>query len=59
MRNQPVGDTGVMVFTGSPDEEYGKIVKGLNTRAGIILVAGALHRTDIPYRKKKDGIQIL
>ena len=31
-----------MVLTGLPDEEYGKIVKGLNTRAGIILVAGAL-----------------
>ena len=39
---QPVGDTGWMVLTGLPDEEYGKIVKGLNTRAGIILVAGAL-----------------
>ena len=39
---QPVGDTGWMVLTGLPDEEHGKIVKGLNTRAGIILVAGAL-----------------
>ena len=39
---QPVGDTGWMVLTGLPDEEYGKIVKGLNARAGIILVAGAL-----------------
>ncbi len=39
---QPVGDTGWMVLTGLPDEEHGKIVKGLNTRAGIIIVAGAL-----------------
>lgn len=46
---QPVGNTGWMVLTGLPDEEHGKIVKGLNTRAAIILVAGALAIAVIIY----------
>ena len=53
---QPVGDTGWMVLTGLPDEEYGKIVKGLNTRAGIILVAGALAIALIIYLIAKSRI---
>lgn len=44
-----VGDTGWTVLTGLPDEEHYRVVNGLNTRAMIILLAGALIIALITY----------